>query len=150
MNCPACAAALEKVGCGGLTVDVCRHGCGGIWFDNFELHRVDEPDEHLGDVLAGFEAHPDLVILRTKRPCPKCAGITMLQHQFSREKAVMVDECPNCGGMWLDGGELAEIRRPAPTPDARKKAAERFLNKKFLEDLAHLKARRAAGRQPEP
>jgi len=28
-------------------VDVCQNGCGGIWFDNFELEKVDEKHETL-------------------------------------------------------------------------------------------------------
>jgi Zn-finger nucleic acid-binding protein len=142
MNCPACTAQLAALSVEGLIVDVCR-GCGGIWFDNFELDKVDEAHESLGNALVAFEfggAHP---LISGKRACPKCLGITMLQHRFSPDKPVMIDECPACGGVWLDGGELAEIRRPAPSTDDRKKAAQRFFDRMFIEDLARLKARRA-------
>jgi uncharacterized protein len=145
MNCPACAALLTPLELEGFVVDTCG-ACGGVWFDNFELARVDNAHERLGEALAVLPFNPAAVILRDKRPCPKCAGITMLQHKFSRDKAVLVDECPSCGGVWLDGGELAEIRRPQPGVEDRKKAAHRFLNRLFLEDLAQLKARRAEKR----
>jgi Zn-finger nucleic acid-binding protein len=127
----------------GLAVDACRNGCGGIWFDNFELSRVDEARERLGETLAALEFDPDAVVLREKRPCPKCAGITMLQHKFSREKPVTVDECPNCGGVWLDGGELAEIRQPVTTAAERKQATQAFFSKLAAAELAQLRARRA-------
>lgn len=39
--------------------------------------------------------------------CPKCG--TPLQRREYLE--VEVDECPSCGGVWLDQGELEEIAR---------------------------------------
>jgi Zn-finger nucleic acid-binding protein len=35
----------------------------------------------------------------------------MLRRWFSRKREVEIDECPACGGHWLDAGELAKIRR---------------------------------------
>jgi Zn-finger nucleic acid-binding protein len=32
------------------------------------------------------------------------------RHFFSAKRKVEVDQCPNCGGYWLDAGELAAIR----------------------------------------
>ena len=142
MKCPACAAPLTALNVEGLTVDACRTGCGGIWFDNFELARVDQAHEQLGEALAAMEFNPTAVVLQQKRPCPKCPGIKLLQHKFSPAKPVIVDECPNCGGIWLDGGELAEIRRPATTVD-RKEAAQKFFNQVLNQELAQLRARRA-------
>ena len=143
MNCPACASPLVALTVEGLVVDVCRQGCGGIWFDAFELSKVDQAHEKLGEALVALEFNPRAPVVPDKRSCPKCLGITMLQHKFSPDKPVMVDECPNCGGMWLDGGELAEIRRRSPSGEDRKKAAQRFFDRLFIEDLAQLKARRA-------
>ena len=149
MNCPACAAQLAALNVEGLIVDVCR-GCGGIWFDNFELDKVDEAHESLGQALLAFEFGGRPPVISNKRACPKCPGITMLQHRFSPDKPVMIDECPACGGVWLDGGELAEIRRPAPSTDDRKQAAQRLFDRMFIEDLARLKARRADRLQRQP
>ena len=124
-------------------MDVCRDGCGGIWFDAFELGKVDQAHEKLGEVLVGLEFDSHAAVVPKKRSCPKCPDIIMLQHKFSPDKPVMVDECPSCGGVWLDGGELAEIRRRSPSSEDRKKAAQRFFDRLFIEDLAQLKARRA-------
>lgn len=143
MNCPACASPLVALPVEGLVVDVCREGCGGLWFDAFELSKVDQAHEKLGEALVALDFEPTAAILPNKRPCPKCPGITMLQHKFSPDKPVMVDECPNCGGVWLDGGELADIRRRSPSTDDRKKAAQRFFDRILVEDLAQLRARRA-------
>ena len=142
MNCPACASSLEALKVDGLVVDVCRAGCGGVWFDNFELRRVDALDEKLATALAHREFDSDAIVLTEKRPCPKCAGVTMLQHKFSREKPVIVDECPSCGGIWLDGGELAVIRQPVVTKGDRQQQAQSFFNQLLAKELAELRARR--------
>jgi uncharacterized protein len=150
MICPACGAQLTALGVEGLVIDACRDGCGGLWFDNFELHQVDEWHERLGDSLLAMEVNPGAAIVPDRRHCPRCPDVVMMQHKFRPDKPVIVDECPNCGGVWLDGGELAEIRRPAPTREDRKKAANRFLERLFIEDLARLKTSRAERRSGEP
>ncbi len=127
----------------GLVVDVCRGGCGGMWFDNFELDKVDEAHERLGAALIAVEFDPGVKVEDARRNCPKCLDVVLMKHKFSPGKPVLVDECPKCGGVWLDGGELAQIRRQAPTADDRKKAAQRFFDRAFVEDLARLKQRRA-------
>jgi uncharacterized protein len=142
MNCPACGAELVALGIEGMVVDVCRGGCGGIWFDNFELDKVDEAHEALGLALLAAEFNPNARIIEERRTCPKGCEVVLMQHAFSPDKPVMVDECPNCGGVWLDGGELAEIRQRTPTAEDRKKAAQEFFDRAFLEDLARLKAQR--------
>ena len=48
MKCTACDRALTEIQVGHLKVDACLGGCGGVWFDAFELQRVDEPGETAG------------------------------------------------------------------------------------------------------
>ena len=45
MKCPACSNRLQEMTVAGVTVDICKDGCGGIWFDNFEMKKFDEPHE---------------------------------------------------------------------------------------------------------
>jgi Zn-finger nucleic acid-binding protein len=111
MKCPACFNELQEVQVGSLKVDVCQGGCGGIWFDAFELQRVDEEEEAAGDLLLHLECDPRIVPDPTrKRDCPRCAGVKLHRHFFSARRRVQVDQCPNCSGYWLDAGELAQIR----------------------------------------
>jgi hypothetical protein len=111
MNCPACDHALTEVQVGGLRVDLCHGGCGGIWFDAFELQRVDEPGEDAGERLLDLARDPSLQVdFSRKRGCPRCAGVKLKRHFFSARRRVEVDHCPNCGGYWLDHGELEKIR----------------------------------------
>ena len=111
MKCPACFNPLSSTTVGKLTVDVCRGGCGGIWFDAFELQQVDEPRESTGDWLAHIERDPNLhVDAGRKRACPKCEGVKLKRRYFSARRRIEVDECPGCGGYWLDSGELEKVR----------------------------------------
>ncbi len=121
-------------------MDVCQGGCGGIWFDNFELKKFDEPHEHIGKALLDVETDPHVTIDHEgKRPCPKCDGIKMMRHFFSIKKEVEVDECPGCGGFWLDEGELHHIRNQYQTEEEKEKATHQFFSELFDEDLEAMK-----------
>lgn len=131
MKCPACDRPLIETQVGSLKVDICHDGCGGIWFDAFELQRVDEPGETAGEHLVEVRRNPDVTVdFQRKRVCPRCPDVKLKRHFFSARRRVEVDHCPNCGGYWLDHGELEGIRaekaeeaqerarrRPALTPE---------------------------------
>jgi len=130
MICPACDYTLTPLTVGKLTVDVCQGGCGGIWFDNFELKKADEPPEFEGAALLHVdwdETRP--VDYERRRKCPKCPDLMMMRHYFSDKREVEVDECPGCGGVWLDAGELAAIRKESATDAAKENAARAYLGK---------------------
>lgn len=111
MKCPACFNELTLLQVGDVLVDVCQGGCGGIWFDAFELQRVDEQGEVAGERLLHIERDETVVVDRTrKRACPRCGDVKLHRHFFSAKRRVEVDECPSCGGYWLDSGELEQIR----------------------------------------
>lgn len=116
MNCPACGNPLASRKAGSIVVDVCDGGCGGVWFDNFELRRVDEAGAHeIRSVQRDFSLH---VNQDSRRICPKCPGQAMFRRYYSRLKRTQIDECPNCAGIWLDAGEFDAIERElSETPD---------------------------------
>ena len=141
MNCPACGNELEQMTVGDVVVDVCQGGCGGIWFDNFELQKFDEPHESAGEELLDIERDESVVVDRMKRfNCPKCSDIVMMRHFFSVKKEVEVDECPGCGGFWLDAGELCKIRSLFDTEEERHKAAQEYFSEIFDGELAAMEA----------
>ncbi len=134
MKCPCCASTLREVITGGLTVDICEPGCGGVFFEHFELSQVDEASEEAGAaILEWLETAP------TKNPmpgqryrCPKCATM-MMRGQFKPSVPVTVDTCPACAGHWLDRGELASIRQTGGTDADRRRMAQRFVWEAFAE-----------------
>ena len=109
MKCPVCNQEMVTENFG-VVVDVCENGCKGIWFDHGNLEKIDQKNEGFGDALEAALRSP-----RHNDPnrgpikCPKCS-IPMHAHKFKRDQEVNVDECYQCGGFFLDSGELNEIR----------------------------------------
>lgn len=123
LKCPACFNALVSTQVGAVTVDVCR-GCGGIWFDAFELQRVDEEHETAGEWLLQTDREKRVQVdPHRKRDCPRCDGVKLKRRFYSPRRQVEIDECPGCGGFWLDAGELEKIREE--TESARQEAVAR-------------------------
>jgi len=140
MNCPACGNPTGEKQAGDIKVDVCE-SCGGIWFDNYELRKVDEPHEAEGEALLEVRAGASVAVDReTARDCPRCDDAGLRRHFFSVKREVEVDECPRCGGFWLDVGELASIRDQYDSEEARKAAAAAYFDEVFGD---HLQAARA-------
>ena len=123
MKCPACFNELTETKLGGVTVDVCKGGCAGVWFDAFELQKVDEQEEISAEWMLNIERDPAVrVDLSLKRACPRCDGIKLKRHFFSAKRQIEVDLCPGCAGYWLDAGELEKIRDEKAVADATAEA----------------------------
>lgn len=137
MKCPACGQPLVERVVDGVSFDVCAQGCAGIWFDWHELARVDEPDEAAGDVLLDVVPDPHRAVdVSQHRNCPRCGGTVLMRHFHSVRRAVEMDECAQCGGMWLDVGELRTIRSQYASEDERREAARAYFSDVFDGDLA--------------
>lgn len=137
MKCPACGKTMEEIAVADIKVDVCRHGCGGAWFDRFELQKVDEAHESAGAILLDIEREESVKVHQSKkRKCPKCKNVVMMRHFFSIKKEIEINECPGCAGMWIDNGELEKIRNQFTTEEARVEASEDYLSKMFDDELA--------------
>ena len=103
MHCPKCCnESLEEIQVGDVKtpVDHCRT-CGGIWFDQRELETI------------MTVAVKDLVVpsgaRETGRMCPRDFE-AMFAFKYPQTE-VTVDMCRKCLGLWLDGGELTEIKK---------------------------------------
>ena len=135
MQCPACNHPITQMDAGGVTVDICKGGCGGIWFDNYEFKKFDEPHESAGEALLEIDMKPGTLDMESRHSCPKCPGITLSRHFMSVKRKVEIDECPQCGGVWLDTGELGQIRNLFNTEEERIEAAENYYSDVFDSDL---------------
>ena len=142
LSCPACDRPLKPFSVGHITVDICRGGCGGIWFDQFELSHVDEVTESAGEFLLNIEA-----VLEgrreagKKRCCPRCDGVKLMRHFFSARKQVEVDHCPNCGGYWLDAGELAKVREELAERAAHTQRPAKHVSTEVLRYIYEMRSR---------
>ncbi len=110
--CPACGCEMEKVFIpeAGVNLDVCVNGCGGIYFDNTEFKKFDEPHEDISPLKKILENKTfKEVDTKLTRYCPVC-GSAMMKNYSGVSQEVEVDECYCCGGKFLDHGELEKIR----------------------------------------
>lgn len=124
MKCPACQCTLTAVTLSDVIVNVCRGGCAGIWFERGALRTFDEPAEGAGQTLLALAGDPHVSVdLTQRRRCPICPDSVMMRHFFSAKRAITVDECPTCGGVWLDSGELERIRAEYDSEGSRRLAA---------------------------
>jgi len=141
MICPSCSYKLTEMKAGDVVVEVCAGGCGGIWFDNFELEKMDEPHESAGEGL--LEVHLDenvRVDHEQRRSCPHCDDTVMMRHVMSVKMEVAVDECPGCRGHWVDFGELAKIRGQFSSETDRKAAAHDYFDEIFGGQLQRMQS----------
>lgn len=114
-TCPRCSEPLGIVAVPGLAVEVDRCGaCHGIFFDPGELetaiehaaHAPAEADRERLERLIEEERKSDHDVVRYV-PCPDC-GQLMNRKAYGARSGVVVDWCKQ-HGMWLDGGELAQL-----------------------------------------
>lgn len=140
MNCPRCGNSLSQFQANEVELDVCHNGCGGIWFDKWELKKLDERSEFDTNILAQIKHDSNLTINMQKRlDCPKCPRkIVMMRHFHSVKRKVEVDECPGCGGYWLDLGELSTIHKNFDTEADRKAAQNALFDDLFGEKLKQM------------
>ena len=136
MKCPACGHEMTTTQVRDIAVDVCKGGCGGVWFDWLELKKVDERHEAVGYDLLHVERAADVQVdHESKRDCPRCDGIVMMRHFASVKREIEVDECAKCGGFFLDYGELNRLRDQYATEQEREDAAESLFADLFLKGI---------------
>ncbi|MEL6923752.1 MAG: zf-TFIIB domain-containing protein [Bacteroidota bacterium] len=111
-NCPRCEVALQlqyiNERGGNIEVDQCPD-CQGIWFDKGELDALEKVVE---PVLVEFRKIPNEYDQLTGLWCPNCQPQQMMdKHRHERDEQVIIDQCPQCEGVWLDSGELEAIQK---------------------------------------
>lgn len=100
--CPRCELELRALETPrGPTTDYCQR-CGGVFFDPGELVAFVGLDEATDFVHEGEELGPG-------PPCPGC-GQGMTERSWPPGSGLLIDVCPR-GGVWLDGGETARMRK---------------------------------------
>jgi hypothetical protein len=95
---------------GPVTVDACHEGCGGIFFDALALSKVATPGSPGREALLSISLVATAPDAERRRHCPRCVRVVLARRFYSVLRRVQVDECPTCGGVWLDAGELLRIQ----------------------------------------
>ena len=112
LRCPRSAVHLARLRIGGVDTDVCED-CGGVWLDRLELAKFEHAGSTFGDALVAHLSQfpPPLMTHALRLRCPHHPEVVMIRRDYSRDVRVAIDECPQCGGVWLDTHELDQIRR---------------------------------------
>jgi len=106
MKCPKCQ--LENIGefsIEGVTINRCA-ACDGTWFDAHELSELLAEDARHVSALLRSRSHDQAD--DKKGQCPR-DGAALLRVYSSIDKAVIIDACPECHGIWLDAGEFEKL-----------------------------------------
>ena len=143
MICPACNNSLSRIVVDGIELDVCKNGCGGIWFDKFEFKKFDEPHEEAGVELLNIPVDKTVKVNHDeKRRCPRCNDAILIRHFFSVKKQVEIDTCYTCGGVWLDAGELNTVRSMFSSEEEKQAVTRAVFDEMFGPQLEKLKKER--------
>lgn len=90
-----------------ISYDICE-ACGSLWLDAGEL------DKMAFQVAGSIEyCSKDTAegISGAAKQCPRCEDTALDKVFFLGHSDVILDHCRNCGGFWLDGGELDLINK---------------------------------------
>jgi Zn-finger nucleic acid-binding protein len=85
--------------------------CGGIWFDDGELRKVQTMGDELCLQSLEDQAHPHKSVVCAEseaKMCPVC-NERLVPYKYMYSSDVILDECDNCFGLWVQDGELIKM-----------------------------------------
>ena len=109
MDCPKCDDTMESVEFG-TDINVMRcNGCKGLFCDAGTLQSM--RDQWLADTVldTGSAVEGAKHNQVEDIPCPSCHTI-MKRVEDMEQVHVILDVCPGCEGIWLDAGELTDLK----------------------------------------
>ena len=116
MKCPRCHGELKTIQYEGVEIETCP-GCGGEWLDKNELSAIVQKEEekfsdNLRESLDAINKNIFTVdeSLDNKLMCPKCDGVELNRFNYASSTGVVLDKCPECGGIWLDKDEIESVQ----------------------------------------
>lgn len=110
LKCPACDQLLSEVTLGSVAIDVCDHGCGGVWFDGAELKKVEHEQRDAAGPVIKLRHHAPLEPKHEHvRRCPRCQTYKLERRIPRLGSAIEFDHCMHCHGYWLDQGALEKL-----------------------------------------
>jgi Zn-finger nucleic acid-binding protein len=87
-----------------------------LWFDEHELQTLLELSPSELRPIRGGKLQDDANRLNAK--CPRDQA-ELMRVCSAMAPDIIVDACPKCRGIWLDGGELDRILRIQKAPQSR-------------------------------
>ncbi len=112
---------MEKKADEDITTDVCP-SCSGVFLDFGELNIL----------ATGMQGNIEYCSIDENfhkdrfpgRACPRCVDRPMKKVNLLRVADIVFDYCPECGGFFLDAGEIQKMNRELKSFTSNKKAEE--------------------------
>ncbi len=106
MKCLSCGAEMTGnevvTKKSSITYDLCEK-CGSLWLDAGELDKMAfSVQGSIEYCEQGKDDEPEKQI----KKCPRCDDFNLSKVRFLESDDIFLHYCRNCGGFWLDGGEL--------------------------------------------
>lgn len=139
MICPACKSQLSPLQTPAAELDYCVN-CKGVWFDDGELKKFDNPQEFVPPVVDIPATNTKMDYSDGARKCPRCEDGVLCARSIDIHDKVEIDQCLSCSGIWLDGGEIAAVRALYPSEEERKKSEDAWLAGKLAETKSEIDA----------
>lgn len=120
-TCPRCHGPLTAADFDGVALETCE-GCRGQWLGPRQLRdlissRDREPQPEAAGALRRSPVRGvALARVREDLPCPNC-GQVMEPFNYGGDTGIILDKCRQCGGLWLDGGELDKVQEAVEASD---------------------------------
>ena len=92
-----------------VLIDQCR-GCGGIWFDAFELYKVKQGEAQEIEALDSDVLRAPSDIENPTLRCPRDQSTLVRFSDPNFPKGLVLARCPNCQGFWLNRGEFTRYQ----------------------------------------
>jgi len=107
-KCPQCNCLMDQEDYRGAEIDSCPQ-CNGIWLDTDEFKYLTSERDTYTDNSIPFRYDKRMdTESRGYVPCVRCDRL-MSKRNFRRISGVVIDICGD-HGVWLDAGELEQIR----------------------------------------
>lgn len=128
---------MEQFTIGSATVDYSQDS-GGVFFYRFELENFVSGNDSDFEVLAETlnQVENSTIDSTGRIRCPRHPEAVMMRRFYNPMRQVEIDECPACGGIWLDSGELCRVRQSkvAATPEKLGEAISRAVASAYVAD----------------
>jgi membrane associated rhomboid family serine protease/Zn-finger nucleic acid-binding protein len=106
LPCPACVKAMQYTDIHGLRLESC-FDCGGLWLDRGETETLLQLDHLPYSLLNPPARNTDAILLeRGQRGCGHCEQPLAVVDI----EGVQAEGCAACGGLWLEKGELGDLK----------------------------------------
>ena len=92
-----------------VMLDQCP-GCGGIWFDQFELSAVKQGQAEKIESLNVDALRTTSSIEKTELLCPRDSATLVHFNDPFFPKTIIIARCPVCNGFWLNRGEFVKYQ----------------------------------------